>query len=90
MGTNPMQKMKRNSTIIGLVIGLMIGLLLCVGVYFYFSKNPIASSKDNPNNLGQVCVLIKTIKAGSVITYDDVTMKSVSKDVIPSNAVVLK
>ena len=41
MGVNPMQKMKRNSTLTGLIIGLMVGLVLCVFLYILSLKKSV-------------------------------------------------
>ena len=52
MGTNPMQKMKRNSTLTGVIIGLMIGLVLCAILYMFLTnKNKSFSRDDILNNI---------------------------------------
>jgi len=88
MGTNPMQKMKRNSTLTGVIIGLMIGLILCVFLYMFLTKTPKISGVDKENAIS-VSVLNKPIKSGTKITSADVIQKVVSKDTAPVDAVSL-
>ena len=85
MGANPMQKMKRNSTLIGLTVGLVIGLILCVIVYMFLtSSSGIAATSKG--ELITVCVLNKTVKAGTSITAADIVTKNVSIDSVPADA----
>lgn len=85
MGSNPMQKMKRNSILIGLIVGLVIGLIMCVAVYFFLNKNGGAISTGNGETVS-VCVLNKNINSGAKITEADFITKTVSKDNVPTNA----
>ena len=39
MGSNPMQKMKRNAVLTGLIIGLVIGLIMCLIAVWFFTKS---------------------------------------------------
>lgn len=82
MGSNPMQKMKRNSILIGLLVGLIIGLILCAVVYLFLS-NSSGTSSISKGNAVTVCVLNKTIKAGTAITAADIITKNVSIDNAP-------
>ena len=88
MGANPMQKMKRNSILTGLIIGLLIGLILCVFVYVFLTKSSNMSLVNNENSI-KVNVVNKEIKSGSKITVADVTEMVVSKDSVPTDAVAL-
>ena len=83
MGSNPMQKMKRNSILTGLIIGLMIGLVLCVFVYLFFSKNGGISAGGTTVS---VCVLNKTIKSGTQVTAADIVTKKVNSEDAPKDA----
>lgn len=85
MGANPMQKMKRNSTLTGLIIGLVIGLILCVFVYMFLTKST-DGVVVNKENAVTVCVLNKTIKSGATITAADITTTTVSKNLAPADA----
>ena len=88
MGTNPMQKMKRNSTLTGVIIGLMIGLILCVCLYMFLTKAPKISGVDKENAIS-VSVLNKPIKSGTKITSADVTPIVVNRNTAPLDAVSL-
>lgn len=82
MGSNPMQKMKRNSILIGLVIGLVIGLIMCVILYLFLSGSGVSTTKGETIS---VCALNKTIKAGTTITSGDITYKKVKTTDVPSD-----
>ena len=82
MGANPMQKMKINSILIGLVIGLVIGLIMCVILYMFLSGSGASTTKGETIS---VCALNKTIKAGTTITSGDITYKKVKTTDVPSD-----
>lgn len=87
MGANPMQKMKRNSTLTGLVIGLLIGLVLCVILYFVLTNSTtVGMSKED---IVSVCVLNSTIKSGQTILPENILTKVMSKDAVPTDAVTV-
>lgn len=88
MGTNPMQKMKRNSTLTGVIIGLMIGLVLCAILYMFLTKTAGTTNVDKENSI-TVSVLVTPIKSGTKITPADIIQKVVSIDTAPSDAVTL-
>ena len=83
MGANPMQKMKRNSILTGLVIGLVIGLIMCAILYLFLSGSGVSTAKGETIS---VCALNKTIKAGTTITSADVIYKKVKMADVPSDA----
>lgn len=85
MVANPMQKMKRNSTLLGLVIGLVIGLILCV-VLFLFMQSRIETGAISNSDSVNVTVLTKAVKSGTEITAADVTTKQVNKGNAPADA----
>lgn len=85
MVANPMQKMKRNSTLLGLVIGLVIGLILCV-VLFLFMQSRIETGAISSSDSVNVTVLTKAVKSGTEITAADVTTKQVNKGNAPADA----
>lgn len=85
MGANPMQKMKRNSILTGLIIGLIIGLILCVIVYLFLTSSSGAGSISKGDAI-TVCVLNKTVKSGTTITAADIITKNVSIDNAPADA----
>lgn len=83
MGANPMQKMKRNSILIGLVVGLVIGLIMCVILYLFLSGSGTGISSKG--EIISVCAVNKTIKAGTTITSADVVYKKVKTTDAPSD-----
>lgn len=85
MVANPMQKMKRNSTLLGLVIGLVIGLILCV-VLFLFMQSRIETGAISSSDSVNVTVLTKAVSSGTEITAADVTTKQVNKGNAPADA----
>lgn len=88
MGANPMQKMKRNSILIGLIIGLVIGLIMCVVLYFFLSGNSGAMTSGKGGTV-VVSVLNKTVKSGTKITVNDISKKTMNKEDVPTDAVSL-
>lgn len=85
MGANPMQKMKRNSILMGLIIGLVIGLILCVIVYLFLTSDA-STGVTAKEDIVTVCILNKSVKSGTEITAADIITKNVSKDNAPSDA----
>lgn len=85
MGANPMQKMKRNSTLTGIIIGLIIGLCLCAVVYLFLTSSSTGGTLIKGDTV-TVCVLNKTVKSGTTITAADIITKNVSKDTTPLDA----
>lgn len=86
MGVNPMQKMKRNSTLIGLVIGLTIGLVICAGLYMFLT-NPATKIGISKGNSVSVSVLNTAIKSGQKISTANIVTKVMNIDDVPQNAV---
>ena len=84
MVANPMQKMKRNSILIGLIIGLVVGLILCVLLYMFLQNNGSIGTKGG--QIVSVAVLNKTIKSGTEITEADVVMKQANSQTVPTDA----
>ena len=86
MGVNPMQKMKRNSTLTGLIIGLVIGLILCVCLYMFLTSSSGTIVKGNTVS---VCVLNTTVKSGGVISLSNISTKVMSAENVPADAVTV-
>lgn len=86
MGANPMQKMKRNSILIGAVIGLMIGLILCGIMYFLLTKSPFSASITGDERI-TVYMLTKSVKSGEIVNLNDVSARVMNKSDVPGNAV---
>ena len=88
MGANPMQKMKRNSLLTGLLVGLGIGLILCVIIYLFFTQTTDVPSM-NKSDLKSVCVLKRDIKSGETITLEDISQKVMSVENLPTDVVTI-
>ena len=86
MVANPMQKMKRTSTLVGVVIGLMVGLILCGAMYVVFIQPTMGTGITNKGEMVDVAILNKTIKSGAEITAADVTQSKVSSQNAPTDA----
>lgn len=86
MVSNPIQKQKRNSMLIGLFVGLVIGLILCVVLYMFLQSN-IKAGVASGDEAITVAVLNKNIKSGTEITAADYIMKKVNKANAPTDAV---
>ena len=86
MGSNPMQKMKRNSTLTGIIVGLLIGLLLCAFLYLF-----LVNGKNSPlkGETTMVYVLNTGVKSGETISMDKVMPKNMRKDDVPADAVAI-
>ena len=79
MGANPMQKMKRNSILIGLIVGLIIGLILCAFLYLFLTSTAGTTAIGN-GDIIEVYTLGRTVKSGENITGADIIGKKISKD----------
>lgn len=86
MGANPMQKMKRNSTLMGLIIGLVIGLVLCVCLYIFLTGPGKEVTKGDTK---QVQVLVSSVKSGGTISLANVSVKTMSIEDVPADAVAI-
>ena len=86
MGTNPMQKMKRNSILIGLVIGLLIGLVLCVFVYIFLT-GPGKNAAKGETKIVQV--LTTAVKSGGTVSLSNIKNKVMSIEDIPADAIAI-
>ena len=88
MGVNPMQKMKRNSTLSGLIIGLLIGLVLCVFLYMFLTNNGGTILLSNSGEeIVKACVLGQDVSSGQIITPNMLIQTQVLKSMIPANYV---
>lgn len=86
MGANPMQKMKRNSTLMGIIIGLVIGLVLCVCLYIFLTGPGKELTKGDTK---QVQVLVSSVKSGGTISLANVSVKTMSIEDVPADAVAI-
>lgn len=84
MGVNPMQKMKRNSTLTGLLIGLIIGLILCAVLYLFLTT---AGSNMIKGESKTVYILGVNAKSGETIPLANILTKNMSVEDIPADAI---
>lgn len=88
MATNPMQRKSRNSFLLGMLITLVItGLIIAFLAMQLLNikkeqQKEVASSK-------KVYILSKDVKSGETVDISLLKSKTVSSDVVPSNAVSL-
>lgn len=87
MVANPMQKIKRNSTLIGVIIGLVIALLIGAIIYVMFLQPIMDKANSQGGTLTSVAVLNKPIKSGAEITAADYTIRTVNSEVVPADAI---
>ena len=87
MVANPMQKMKRNSTLLGVVIGLVVGLLICALVYMLLLQPAMETGTTNKSQTKTVAVLTKSIKSGAEITAADYEVRVVNGTNAPTDSI---
>lgn len=86
MATNPMQRKARNSFLLGMLLmlvitGCIIALLILQLKNYRDKEETLKKSSVN------IYVLNSDVKSGQIITSDLLTQKTVSKDLIPSDAI---
>ena len=86
MGSNPVQKQRRNFLLIGLVIGLIAGLIAC-GILYWYLTSKIDEKDSEVENLKQVAVLNKNVKSGDLITSADLSSQIVNANAVPVDAI---
>lgn len=87
MGVNPMQKIKRNSTLTGLVIGLTIGLVLCACLYLFFTNS--STNGIVKGDTVSVCVLNTNVKSGQTINIANISTRIMGLSDVPADAVTV-
>ena len=87
MGTNPMQKMKTNSILTGLLGGLAIGALACGALYVLLTSGTI---EGGTQQLAEVYVVTTNIKSGGQVALNsNVEAKNVNIENVPADAVAI-
>ncbi len=87
MAKNPMQRKAQNSFLLGMLITLLITGAIIALLVVQLTKLQNTAKKEQNDKI-KVCVLNADVKSGQVITQDLVEVKSVNKDVVPSNSFV--
>lgn len=86
MSINPMQRQKRISFWMGVLVTILIcGIIICGLGYMLYTK--IMEEKKMQESMVQVYTLNKDVLSGQVVTNDMLNLQTVSKNTVPSNAV---
>lgn len=86
MASNPMQRQKRVSFLLGVIVTLLIcSIAICGLGYVLFTK--IKKEKEEKALMVQVYTLSSDVSSGQVVTSDMLKMITVSRATVPSNAV---
>lgn len=86
MASNPMQRQKRVSFLLGVIVTLLISSIIICGLgYMLYTK--IKKENDEKALMVQVYTLANDVSSGQVITEDMFDLTTVNKTTVPSNAV---
>ena len=85
MATNPMQRKARNSFLLGMLVMLLISGAI-IALLFMQLLNKMQEEKEELSNSVKAYVLNKDVSSGQVITTDMLTLQTVNKTLVPSNA----
>ena len=85
MATNPMQRKARNSFLLGMLIMLLIsGVIIALLFMQLINKNK--KEQEELKASVRAYVLNQDVSSGQIITTDMLTMQTVNKTLVPSNA----
>ena len=85
MATNPMQRKARNSFLLGMLVMLLISGII-IALLFMQLMNKIQEENEELANSVKAYVLNQNVKSGQVITTDMLTLQTVNRTLVPSNA----
>ena len=85
MATNPMQRKARNSFLLGMLVMLLIAGVI-IGFLFIQLMNKTRKEQEQAAASVNAYVLNQDVKSGQVITTDMLTLQTVNKNLVPSNA----
>ena len=85
MATNPMQRKARNSFLLGMLVMLLISGII-IALLFMQLLNRIQEDNEELANSVNAYVLNQDVSSGQVITTDMLTLQTVDKRLVPSNA----
>ena len=85
MATNPMQRKARNSFLLGMLVMLLISGIV-IALLFMQLLNRIQADNEELANSVNAYVLNQDVRSGQVITTDMLTLQTVNKTLVPSNA----
>ena len=85
MATNPMQRKARNSFLLGMLVMLLISGIV-IALLLMQLMNRIQEDNEELANSVNAYVLNQDVRSGQVITTDMLTLQTVNKTLVPSNA----
>ena len=85
MATNPMQRKARNSFLLGMLVMLLISGVV-IALLFMQLSNKIKKEQEELKASVKAYVLNQNVSSGQVITTDMLTLQTVNKNLVPSNA----
>ena len=85
MATNPMQRKARNSFLLGMLLMLLISGIV-IALLFMQLLNRIKEDNEELANSVNAYVLNQDVRSGQVITTDMLTLQTVNRTLVPSNA----
>jgi hypothetical protein len=85
MATNPMQRKARNSFLLGMLVMLLISGAI-IAFLFIQLMNKIQEEKEELSLSVKAYVLNQDVSSGQVITTDMLSLQTVNKSLVPSNA----
>lgn len=85
MATNPMQRKARISFLLGMLVTLLIAGVV-IAILFMQLMNKIKKEQEDLKASVKAYVLNQDVTSGQVITTDMLTMQTVNKTLVPSNA----
>ncbi len=85
MATNPMQRKARNSFLLGMLVMLLIAGVI-IAFLFMLLMNKTKKEQEQLKASVKAYVLNQDVSSGQVITTDMLTMQTVNKTLVPSNA----
>lgn len=86
MASSPMQRQKRISFFLGVILTLLICSIIIAGlVYMLYQK--MEAEKERVANLTTISVLSQDVLSGQIVSADMFTTKQVDKNTVPQNAI---
>ncbi len=85
MATNPMQRKARNSFLLGMLVMLLIaGIVIAFLIMQLMDK--MKKEKEELSLMTKAYVINQDVRSGQVITEDMLSLQTVNKSLVPSNA----
>lgn len=85
MATNPMQRKARNSFLLGMLLMLLISGIV-IALLFMQLMNKMKKEQEELQASVKAYVLNQDVSSGQVITTDMLTMQTVNRNLVPTNA----